>query len=83
MRHIPLPLPNGLITRSGLEPSFLRVDFCCEVRLGLAICGGGFGREFWVSLRNNLRLVEFGSGGIQVEGFQYVGRLVIRGRFLK
>ena len=83
MRHIPLPLSNGLITRSGLEPSFLRVDLCCEVRLGLAIRGGGLGREFWVCSRNNVRLVEFGSRGVQVEGLQYVGRLVIRGWFLK
>ena len=27
--------------------------------------------------------MEFGSGGIQVEGLQYVGRLVVRGWFLK
>ena len=79
MRHIPLPLSNGLITRSGLEPSFLRVDLCCEVRFGLAIRGGGF----WVCSRNNVRLVEFGSGDIQVEGLQYVGRVMIRGWFLK
>ena len=26
MRHIPLPLSKGLMARSGLEPSFLRVD---------------------------------------------------------
>ena len=68
MRHIPLPLSNGLINRSGLEPSFFRADLCCEVRLGLAICGGGLGREFWVCSRNNVRLCEFGSGGLQVEG---------------
>ena len=24
---------NGFMTRSGLEPNFLRLDFCCEVRL--------------------------------------------------
>ena len=77
MRHIPLPLSNGLITRSGLEPSFLRVDLCCEVRLGLAIRGGELGRGFWVCSRNNVRLVEFGSGGIQVEGLQYVGHFNI------
>ena len=53
-----------LITRSRLEPSFLRVNLCCEVRLGLAIRGGGLGREFWVCSRNNVRLVEFGSGGV-------------------
>ena len=51
MRHIPLPLWNDLITRSGLEPDFLRVDLYCEVRLGLVTCGGGMGRRFWVSLR--------------------------------
>ena len=38
MRHIPLPLSNGLVTKSGLEPSFLRVDLCCEVRLGFVAC---------------------------------------------
>ena len=64
MRHIPLLFLNGLITRSGLEPSFLRVDPCCEVRLGLVIHGGRLVRGFWVCLRNNVRLVEFGSGGI-------------------
>ena len=83
MMHIPISSSNGLITRSGLEPSFLRVDLCCEVRLGLAICGEGLARGFWVCSRNSFRLVEFGSGGIQVEGLQYVGRLVIRGWFLK
>ena len=83
MRHIPLPLSNDLITRSGLEFSFFRADLCYEVRFGLAIRGGGLGREFWVCLRNNVRLVEFVSGGIQVEGLQYTGRLVIRGWFLK
>ena len=41
------------------------------------------GRGFWVCSKNSVRLVEFGSGGIQVEGLQYVGRLVIRGWFLK
>ena len=83
MRHISLPLSNGLITRSRLELSFLRVDLCCEVRLGLAIHEGGLQRRFWVCLTNNARLVEFGSGSVQVEGLQYVGRLVIRGWFLK
>ena len=70
MRHIRLPLSNGLITRSGMEPSFLRVDLCCEVRLDFVIHGGGLGRGFWVCSRKNVRLVEFGSGGIQVEGLQ-------------
>ena len=55
MRHIPLPLLNGLGTRSGV----------------------------WVCSRNNVRLVEFGSGDIQVKGLQYGGCLVIRGWFLK
>ena len=68
MRHIPLPLPNGLITKSVLEPSFLRVDISCKERLGLAIRDGGFGGGFWVCLRNSVRLMEFGSGVIQVEG---------------
>ena len=45
MWHIPLPLWNGLITRSGLEPNFLRIGLCCEVKLGLATCGGGMGEK--------------------------------------
>ena len=40
MRHISLVLSNGLITKSGLEPSFLRVNLCCEMRLGLLVCWG-------------------------------------------
>ena len=83
MRHIPLPLSNCLITGSRLDPRFLRVDLCCEVRSGLVICGGDLGRRLWICLRNSVRLVEFVSGGIQVEGLQYVGCLVIRGWFLK
>ena len=83
MRHIPLPLLNGLITRSESEPSFLRVDLCCEVGLGLAIRGGELGRGFRVCSRNTVSLAEFGSAGVQVEGLQYVRRLVIRGWFLK
>ena len=83
MRHIPLPLLNGLMTRSGFEPNFLRVNLCCEVRLGLAARGRGLGTMFWVCLRNSVRLMEFGSGGVQVEGLQYVGRLVARSWFLK
>ena len=83
MRHIPLPLSNGLMTRSGLEPRFLRVDLCSEVRLGLATYWVRLGRWFWVCSRNSVRLGESGSGGIQVEGLQYVGRLVVSGRFLK
>ena len=46
-------------------------------------CGGRLGREFWVCSRSSVRLVEYGSEGIQVEGLQYVGRLVVRGWFLK
>ena len=29
-------------------------------------------------MRGTVELVEFGSGGVQVEGLQYVGRLVVR-----
>ena len=42
MRHVPLPLSNGLMTRSGLEP--LSVDLCCEVSLGLVEYGRRLGR---------------------------------------
>ena len=48
MRHIPLTLLNGLMTRSGFKPTFLRVDFFCEVRLGLVACGRELGIRFWV-----------------------------------
>ena len=48
MRHIPLPLSNGLMTTSGFEPNFWRVDLCCEVRLGLVAHGGGFRIRFSV-----------------------------------
>ena len=51
--------------------------------MGLAPRGGGLGIRFWVCSRNSVRLVEFGSGGVQVEDLQYVGRLVVRGWFLK
>ena len=40
MRHIPL---NALMTRSGFEPNFLRVDLCCEVSLVLWHLGEGWG----------------------------------------
>ena len=83
MRHIPLPLSNGLMTRPGLEPRFFRVDLCSEVRLGLLACWGRLGRWVLVCSRNSVRLAEFGSGGIQEEGMQYVGRLVVSGWFLK
>ena len=62
MRHISLPLSNGLMTKSGFER--------------------GLGK-FCVCLRSSVRLVKFCSGGIQVDGLKYVGRLVVRGCFLK
>ena len=37
-RHIPLPLSNVLMTKSGLGSRFLRVDLYCEVRLDLVVC---------------------------------------------
>ena len=83
MRQIPLPLLNGFIIRSGFEPNFLRMDLCCKVRLDLVASGGGLGIRCWACLRNSVRLVEFGSGGAQVEGLLYVGCLVVRGWFLK
>ena len=39
--------------------------------------------DCWVYSRNSVRLVEFVSGGIQVEGLQYARRLVVRSWFLK
>ena len=51
--------------------------------MGLLPCSGRLGRGFLVCLRNSVRLVEFDSGWIQVEGLQYVGHLVVRGWFLK
>ena len=51
--------------------------------MDLAAREGGLGIRFWVCSRNSVRLVEFGSGGVQVEGLQYVGRLLVRGWFLK
>ena len=52
------------------------------MRFSLAPREGGLRIRFWVGSRNSVRLVEFGSGGVQVEGLQYVGRLVVRGWFL-
>ena len=83
MRHISLPLSNGLMTRSELEPTFLRMDLCYEVRLDLVTCGGELAIRFRVCLRKSVRLVEFDSGGTQAEGLQYVGRLVVRGWLLR
>ena len=51
--------------------------------MGLSPRGGGLGIRFWVCSSNSVKLVEFGLGVIQVEGFQYVGRLEVRGWFLK
>ena len=45
MSHISLPLSKGLITKSGLEPCFGRVDLCCEVSLGLVLSREWLGRE--------------------------------------
>ena len=70
----PTPLVEWFDGRSGFEPNFLRVDRCCEVRLGLVVRGVALGIRFWVCLRNSVRLVE---------GLQYVGCLVVRGWFLK
>ena len=83
MRHTPLPLSNGLMSRSRFETNFLRVDLCCEVRSGLVAHGGGLWIRFWVCSSNSVSLVEFGSGAVQVTGLQYVRRLVVRGWFLK
>ena len=59
------------------------MNLCCEVGLDLAARRGGLGIRFWVCSRNSVRLVEFGLGGVQVEGLQYVRRLVVRSWFLK
>ena len=66
MRHIPLPFSNGLITIS--ESNILRIDFSCEMRLYIKAYWKRLGREFWMCSWNSIRFVEFGSGGIQVEG---------------
>ena len=81
MRHIPLPLLNCLMTKSGFKPNFFRVNLCCEVRLGLVAQGGVLGKRF--CSRSSVRRGEFDLGGVQVEGLQYVGRLVVRSWFLK
>ena len=38
-----------------------------------------FRKMVLVYLKNSVRLAEFISGGIQVEGFQYVGCLIVSG----
>ena len=78
MGHIPFSMSNVFMTRYGFEPNFLRVDLCCEIRLGLEAHGRGLGIRFWVCSRKSVKLVEFGSVGVQVEGLQYVGSLVVR-----
>ena len=78
MGHIPFSLSNVFMTRYGFEPNFLRVDLCCEIRKGLEAHGRGLGIRFWVCSRKSVKLVEFGSVGVQVEGLQYVGSLVVR-----
>ena len=40
------PFVKWLMTRSGLEPNFFRVNLCCEVRLGLVTCGDSWGDGF-------------------------------------
>ena len=83
MSHIPLPLSKGLITKSALEPRFGRVDLCCEVSFGFVLSREWLEREPWICSRKNDKLAEFGSGGTQVEGLQYVGRLIVRRWSLK
>ena len=68
---------------SVLEPSFLRVNLCCEVRLGLLVCWRWLGRGPLICSRISDWLVEFSSRDIQEEGLQYLGRLIVRGWFLK
>ena len=46
-------------------------------------CRGELRIRFWVCSRKSVMFLEFGSVGIQVEGLQYVGRLVVRDWFLK
>ena len=43
MRHITFPLSNDLMTRSGLQPNFLTVELCWEMRLSLVTCGEKLG----------------------------------------
>ena len=52
-------------------------------KIGSCDTRGGLGRRFWVCSRNSVRLLEFGSGGVQVEGLQCAGHLVVRSWFLK
>ena len=44
MTHILLSLSKGLMSKSRLVPRFLRVNLCCEVKLGLLVCWEWFGR---------------------------------------
>ena len=44
MRHVPLHLSTGLISRSGLKPRFLRMDLYPEVKLVFVTCWGRLGR---------------------------------------
>lgn len=78
MKHIAFPLSNDLMTRSGLQPNFLTVELCWEMRLSLVTCGETLGRGFLVCSKSRVRLVEFGFGGIQLEGLQCVERLEVR-----
>ena len=45
--------------------------------------GNGWEKGFGSVQGKVFRLMEFGSGSIQVEGLQYVVCLMVRGRFLK
>ena len=51
MRHIPIPLSNGLMTRSGLKTNFLRVSFYCKVIIRSCDIQGRLGIGFWVCSR--------------------------------
>ena len=54
------------MTRSGVEPRFLRVDLCFELRLGLVTYWGRLGRWFLVCLRSSVRFAQFDSREMQV-----------------